>query len=617
MIPLIIDFYSIIKISISNSILQILNSYKSLKTKKQLYFGKLFFLELLILTIYVNQIPYICLGNAIWILFIFFISISNYHYLLGYIRKVLYFGLNGIRTSRFFEFFKKLSYFSIFSLVFSKKELKTTKNISKINKQNIFTNKIITISSIIFVLLFLINIDYFENLYEPKQHLLLLKEVAKFLKNPINYPIVPLLWLNDNETICNIGLGCDNESIGQGRSYVDKNIDISHCFFTRSSSYTGSGGVIYVDGGSYSMSINYSIFYNCVCSSYGGTLYFSSSNSSLRMICANSCSASNGHFAYLQASQVNQVEYLSLSNCSHTTSGYYSIRLYTGDQRVDNTNSSMNNAIQVSGIFSQSPFSFTTSHCTFSNNKVSNGICIFFSSSSGTISMSYANIVHNNSPSIGVVYVREAGSRKMMYCIFNKNQNYLFCVYGGSLELLHSFIDHSTSSFSTLTVVSTSNNNSFTNTITYQLQFFNSLHCNADMPLPHRTPDQSHTPKSTLENTPMNTPEDTPMNTPEDTPKSTLENTPMNTPEDTPMNTPEDTPMNTPEDTPMNTPEDTLNEPQNDSSSVNSLRLVLVSLSVIVLLISGIFVLGFLINSKQESSNKSSSKSDGKVLETV
>jgi len=73
----------------------------------------------------------------------------------------------------------------------------------------------------------------------------------------------------------------------------------------------------------------------------------------------------------------------------------------------------------------------------------------------------------------------------MMYCIFKNNQNYLFCVYGGSLEVSHSFIDHS-ESFSD-GEVSTSNNNSFTNTITYQLQFFNSLHCNADIPLIQRS----------------------------------------------------------------------------------------------------------------------------------
>jgi len=385
------------------------------------------------------------------------------------------------------------------------------------------------------------------------------------------------LWLNDNEIICNVDLGCENESIDQGRSYVDKNINIANCFFSRSSSYSGKGGVIYVNGGTYSMNVNYSMFYNCVCSNWGGAIFFSSSNSYLRMICANSCScgaSSYNHFANLVASQVNQVEYLSVSNCSHTTSGFESIRLSSGNQRVDNTNSSLNNAIAYSGIDIYSPSSFTSSHCTFSNNKVSQSICIYFYSTSG--SMSYANIVHNNSPSgYGVVCVNGAVSRKMMYCIFKNNQNTLFCVLEGSLEVSHSFIDHSASSFSRSTVVSTSNNNSFTNTITYQLQFFNSFHCSTDSP--ERTPDQSPTPKST----------------------------------------PEYTPLNTPEYNPMNTPEYTLNEPPNDSSSVNSLRLVLVSLSVIVLLISVIYVLGLIINSKQESSNMSSSKSDGNILDTV
>ena len=100
--------------------------------------------------------------------------------------------------------------------------------------------------------------------------------------------------------------------------------------------------------------------------------------------------------------------------------------------------------------------------------------------------MSYGNIVHNNSPSNGVVTVDGAGSRKMMYCIFHNNQNYILCVRGGSIEVSHSFIYHS-ASFSTSIAVSTSNNNSFTNTITYPLQFFNSLHCNADIPLEQRS----------------------------------------------------------------------------------------------------------------------------------
>jgi len=122
-------------------------------------------------------------------------------------------------------------------------------------------------------------------------------------------------------------------------------------------------------------------------------------------------------------------------------------------------------------------------------NKVSHSICIWLRSSSGAISMSYANIVHSNSPSnYGVVYVEVAGARKMMYCIFKNNQNYLFCVWSGSLEVSHSFIDHS-ASFLTSTAVSTSNNNSFTNTKIFYIQLFNSHYCNTDnqIELPQET----------------------------------------------------------------------------------------------------------------------------------
>jgi len=33
--------------------------------------------------------------------------------------------------------------------------------------------------------------------------------------------------------IWGVGLGCENENIAQGRSYLDKNVDISDCNFVR------------------------------------------------------------------------------------------------------------------------------------------------------------------------------------------------------------------------------------------------------------------------------------------------------------------------------------------------------------------------------------------------
>jgi len=53
---------------------------------------------------------------------------------------------------------------------------------------------------------------------------------------------------------------------------------------------------------------------------------------------------------------------LRIINCSilQSTSGSYSIYLSSGYQRFENTNSSMNNAYQVSGILIYSPSSFTS-----------------------------------------------------------------------------------------------------------------------------------------------------------------------------------------------------------------------------------------------------------------
>jgi len=277
---------------------------------------------------------------------------------------------------------------------------------------------------------------------------------------------------------------CQSESINQGRSYFDVNIEIAHCSFNRLSQFSGNGGVICISSGSLTMCVSYSMFYSCICASHGGAIYFYSTNSSLKMICANKCScgsSSEGHFAWLTASQVNIGDYISFSLCSQITSGYYSIRFNTGDQRVDNTNSSMNCDRFVSGIGFISPSSFTSSLCTLSNNRASDGICIAFSTNSGT--MSSANIIQNNSPTIYGVVRGYEGTPKMIYCIFQDNQNTLFYVEVGSLEVYHSYIDHYELSLSKLLPVLTSINNTFAKTKTYQIRFFSSHHCNADLSL--------------------------------------------------------------------------------------------------------------------------------------
>jgi len=150
------------------------------------------------------------------------------------------------------------------------------------------------------------------------------------------------LWLGN----CGVfgGVSLMYESISQARIHFEDSFEINFCFFKRLTQYSANGGVIFIDGGSYSMNLTNSMFYNCSSSSQGGAIWFVSSNSYIRMICANRCFASSYHFAFLKASHVNQVEFLSLSYCSHTIVGNLPIYLYNGDQRVDYSNVSMNNA---------------------------------------------------------------------------------------------------------------------------------------------------------------------------------------------------------------------------------------------------------------------------------
>jgi len=535
-------------------------------------------LSLVFVAIFQKSFPYTCLGNSIWTLFISGIINSDY---IGFFWNFLHIGLKGIQISHFLNF----------RLLFTKKGLKNPKKLNKIEKTKSITIKVATISIVIITLILFKILKNFDKIYEPKQRIDVKNIIANLLFNPKNPSIVPLLSfrLNDKDFIWGVGLGCENENIDQVRSYEDQNINISNCFFSRLSEFSGDGGVIYVNSVDYSMNLNYSMFYNCF-ALIGGAIYFSSSNSYLRMICAHRCScgaSSYSHFALLKASQVNQVEYLSISFCSHTLSGYYPIRIESGNQRIDNVNSSMNNALMTSGINIWSPSSFTSSYCTLSNNKVSNSFCINIYSTTGTVTMSYANIVHNNSPTYGVVYTVGVGTRNMIYCIFHDNQDYLFCVWQGSLEVSHSFIDHS-ASFSRSLAVSTSNNNSLNYRNTYQIQFFNSHHCNTDIPTPSRT----------FERSPMRSFEETISRTIEETLRMTNEETISRTNEETLRIT------RTFDQTAKETPNETINRSNDENKSNTVFIYVIVGLLILI-----VVLISYIIGNQMKQNKKDSSSS--------
>ena len=250
---------------------------------------------------------------------------------------------------------------------------------------------------------------------------------------------------------------CQNEEIEKGRSFENSNIEITICFFFRSLTFSGTGGVIYVVHGALSMKISLSMFYQCRCTLDGGAVFFVSANSQLRMVCANRCycgSSYKYHFAYLCSSFENTIEYLSVSFCTYNTRAWSPIWLDSGIQKFDNTNSSMNKNDIFSGSFFISSSSFISTHCTFSNNNAnSNGIWFF----SHYGSIIFANIIHNNSPDFrGVTHV-DGGTLMMQNCIFGNNQGTLLRIWTGYLQVSNSYISHS-DKFSTLTPVQTSSN---------------------------------------------------------------------------------------------------------------------------------------------------------------
>jgi len=271
---------------------------------------------------------------------------------------------------------------------------------------------------------------------------------------------------------------CENNDISSGRSYFNQNINVSGCFFSRSSLFNGYGGVIYVSGSNYLLDIVSSMFYKCKVSSdnWCGAIFFDSKESRLKMVCAHDCNAQYNNFARIDALNTNIVEYLSIAACAISGGGYQSFRLNCGDQFVTNSNSSLNSALRYTGLFIVDPNSFICKYSTFSNNKATEYTCIYLSGKSGTITSS--NIVHNDSPT-GSAIVRSLGNHYITFSIFYGNSHRLFIIESGTLSVSSCFISHS----STLTIGTfvsyTNNTNTYTNA--YKIPFFNSYFCHAEI----------------------------------------------------------------------------------------------------------------------------------------
>jgi len=356
--------------------------------------------------------------------------------------------------------------------------------------------------------------------------------------------------------------GCENETISQGRSYISSSIDISDCSFSRALLYDGDGGVIYLFGGTsttYNMSIAYSMFFNCSCSGSGGAIYFYSINSIIHASCGYSCSASSyGHFAFLYSGQNNTVDMISVAFCSRISNGNMPINIRKGNQKISRTNCSLNKVFCTSGMYFFQPNSLLGSFCTFSGNRASGGGCLEIYQKIGDIE--FSNIVNNNSPINGVVIVYDSASLFFNSCVFDTNQNTLFCNKNGILNVLNSFINH-LGKFSTSTPVLTSNN-SITKWHTYYISHYSTAYCYSDFPpITHQQTIQNTPEQSLGEQTPFESPlitiSQTSTNVFSQTNIETKVNTPNNTPIQTMMRTLSDSAFPTNSILPIKTPYET------------------------------------------------------------
>ena len=65
---------------------------------------------------------------------------------------------------------------------------------------------------------------------------------------------------------------CIDESIDEGRSYFGTDIDIMECFFQRTSTFSGDGGIIFINEQADYVSIVNTMFFSCSSGNRGGAI---------------------------------------------------------------------------------------------------------------------------------------------------------------------------------------------------------------------------------------------------------------------------------------------------------------------------------------------------------
>ena len=250
------------------------------------------------------------------------------------------------------------------------------------------------------------------------------------------------------------------------------NFILIHCFFSRSNSFQGVGGVIYFST-DYQVSFKGDLlfFFECKCTgSYwaGGAIHFSATNGEINLnkICGSHCYTTSGichgqfvHFS-LNNLKNHGFNYISVHKCgpNNDIDRRITFSVLYGYQFFSNNNFSHNYIVSVSGLYSRSPKNNICNFSSFIEGVSSAYMSIY--AYGGPQTFFKCNIIKNISPTnqAGVIHVSLDSICTFDNCYFSQNSDLLFYLGTGSLIVKNSLIDHSSSQIGNLNIHDNLNN---------------------------------------------------------------------------------------------------------------------------------------------------------------
>ena len=278
--------------------------------------------------------------------------------------------------------------------------------------------------------------------------------------------------------------------------YPDKNYRnfnsifyINNCYFFRTHTYNGYGGIIYFYNMIVDLKISDCIFFNCSSNSQGGAIRIHcntvGSKSEFIRNCGYDCFASDQYQFALIAfhwTNPNNASFISVSFCGRENNGRISFGIQGGNINLNNFNSSKNNNIDISGVSIGDPTFFNGKFWTIINNTVINQTIIRLSNyivQNNIHKLSFSNIINNNIITVGrIISVYNNAKYDISDCIFKliNEEIHLIFLYSGFINIFDCKIN--SLNFSNLVNNNiTLNNNEIISTSTFSIDHLKLLMC--------------------------------------------------------------------------------------------------------------------------------------------